>query len=121
MSKFVSRRVETGMKFDLCADNGEIVAVSEVYSGLAGCHRGIESVKKCAALGRIAALTRQDADFPANPRFELYRDRRGEYRFRLRARNGKIIAISEAYTSRGACAAGIESVITGAAQADIEE
>ena len=53
MSKFVIRRVETGMKFDLCADNGEIVAVSEVYSGLAGCHRGIESVKKCAAQADI--------------------------------------------------------------------
>lgn len=34
------------------------------------------------------------------PRFEVYMDRAGQYRWRLKARNGEIVAISEGYTSR---------------------
>lgn len=32
------------------------------------------------------------------PRFEVYQDRRGEWRWRLRARNGRIIAQGEGHT-----------------------
>ena len=121
MSKFVIRRVETGMKFDLCADNGEIVAVSEVYSGRAGCLRGIESVRACARLGRIADLTLNDENRPTNPRFEIFRDRRGDHRFRLRSRNGKIVAISEAHMTAYGCHRAIESVRAAVAKATIDE
>ncbi len=44
------------------------------------------------------------------PRFELFKDRKKQWRFRLRARNGKIIASSEAYVSRRNAIIGIESV-----------
>jgi uncharacterized protein YegP (UPF0339 family) len=46
-------------------------------------------------------------------KFELYRDSKGEYRWRLRARNSQIIAIaSEGYSSRAACEHGIDLVRT---------
>ena len=44
------------------------------------------------------------------PQFEVFRDRKKQWRFRLRARNGKIIATSEAYISRRNAVMGIESV-----------
>ena len=44
------------------------------------------------------------------PRFEVFKDRRKQWRFRLRATNGKIIASSEAYASRRNAISGIRSI-----------
>jgi uncharacterized protein YegP (UPF0339 family) len=43
-------------------------------------------------------------------KFEIYKDASGQFRFRLIAPNNEIIAVSEAYTRKGACIKGIESV-----------
>ena len=43
-------------------------------------------------------------------RFEVFRDSKDEWRFRLRARNGHIIAVSEGYSKRVGALKGIESV-----------
>ena len=55
------------------------------------------------------------------PRFEIYKDVSGQYRFRLRASNNEIIAVSEAYTSKVACRNGIKSVKKNASKAFIQE
>ncbi len=43
-------------------------------------------------------------------KFEVFRDRKGEFRFRLRAGNAEIILASEAYKDRAGALAGIEAV-----------
>ncbi len=43
-------------------------------------------------------------------KFECYKDKAGEYRFRLKAGNGEIILSSEGYSSKSSCTNGIESV-----------
>jgi uncharacterized protein YegP (UPF0339 family) len=43
-------------------------------------------------------------------KFEVYNDKKGEFRFRLKAENGKIIIASEGYKAKAACLNGIESV-----------
>lgn len=43
-------------------------------------------------------------------KFEVYTDKAGEYRFRLKAPNGEIIAVSEGYRSKKSCIDGIQSV-----------
>lgn len=53
------------------------------------------------------------------PRFEVYRDAGGQYRFRLKAPNGEVIAVSEAYTSKSSCLNGIESVKRNASIAEV--
>lgn len=106
MSKFLLRRVTTGIKFDLRADNGETVATSEVYRTEAACRKGIESVRRCAP----QAPVEEQAGTAANPKFQLYTDKGGQFRFRLLSRNGKIIAVSEGYATRHGCLGGIESV-----------
>jgi len=55
------------------------------------------------------------------PQFEIYQDAAGEYRFRLRAPNGEIIAVSEGYKSKGSCRNGIESVKENAPKATIQD
>ena len=119
MGKFLIRRTNTGWKFDLKAANGETVATSEVYTTKAACLRGAASVAKNAPIAPMADLT-EDGTAP-NPRFELYRDRAGEYRFRLTSRNGKSIAVSEGYRAKAACLHGIDSVRQNADSDLIEE
>ncbi|MEA2090660.1 MAG: YegP family protein [Thermoproteota archaeon] len=53
------------------------------------------------------------------PKFEIYKDTAGKFRFRLKAPNGEIIASGEAYESKDACKNGIESVKTNAPKAEI--
>lgn len=54
-------------------------------------------------------------------KFVIYKDAKGEYRFRLKAANGEIIASSEGYSSKQACESGIESVKKNAPGASVEE
>ena len=43
-------------------------------------------------------------------KFELYTDAAGKFRFRLKAANGQIIAVGEAYESKASALNGIESI-----------
>ncbi|MBP2146115.1 uncharacterized protein YegP (UPF0339 family) [Methanofollis sp. W23] len=54
-------------------------------------------------------------------KFEVYRDKGGEYRFRLKASNGQVIATSQGYKSRESCMKGIDSVRNNAPNAEIIE
>ena len=54
-------------------------------------------------------------------KFEIYKDKAGKYRFRLKASNGEVIAVGEAYESKSGCKNGIESVKKNAPTADIVE
>lgn len=121
MSKFVIREVDTGVKFDLKAPNGQVILTSEVYRSRAACLRGIASIRASALKAKIADLTEEACAALTNPKFELYRDKAGQYRFRLRSRNGQIIGVSDGYAAKTGCAGGIESVIRNAALAEIEE
>ena len=53
--------------------------------------------------------------------FELYTDKAGEYRWRLRHQNGEIIASGEGYTTKANALNGIESVKKNAPDAPIED
>jgi uncharacterized protein YegP (UPF0339 family) len=57
----------------------------------------------------------------ATGKFEVYKDKAGEYRFKLKAPNGEVIAVSEGYTSKTSCMNGIESVRKNAPNAKIVE
>lgn len=121
MSKFLIRAVASGFKFDLYAPNGQAIASSEVYDTKAACRKGIGSVRKNAATQKVEDQTEEGYCPLSNPKYELFRDRAGQYRFRLKASNGKIIAVSEDYGTRAACENGIQSVQANAADAELEE
>jgi uncharacterized protein YegP (UPF0339 family) len=54
-------------------------------------------------------------------KFELYQDKAGKYRFRLKASNGQVVAVGEAYESKMAAQDGIASVQKSAAGAAVVE
>lgn len=121
MGKFVIKTVKTGIKFDLKAGNGEVIATSEVYTSESACKKGIESVRKNAVAAKLEDQTAENYETVTNPKFEVYTDKAGEYRFRLKARNGEIIAVSEGYKAKASCMNGIESVRKNAPDAEIVE
>ena len=121
MSKFVLRSVNTGFKFDLTAGNGQVILSSEVYATRAAVLKGIAAVKFCAPVAKLENQTEEGCRRELHPKFEMYQDKAGQFRFRLKARNGKIIGVSEGYTAKAGCLNGIESVIANAPEAEIEE
>lgn len=121
MGKFVIKTVKTGAKFDLKAGNGEVIATSEVYNSRSACSNGIESVRKNAPIANLEDQTVENFETATNPKFEMYNDKSGEFRFRLKARNGEIIAVSEGYKAKASCLNGIESVRKNAPDAEVVE
>ena len=121
MGKFVIRQTKTGTKFDLKAGNGEVIATSEVYASEVSCKNGVESVRKNAPIAAVENQTKEGYATEKHPKFEVYVDKAGEYRFRLKATNGQIVATSEGYTTKAACENGIESVKKNAVDAPVVE
>lgn len=121
MGKFIMKTTKTGVKFDLKATNGEVIATSEVYESEASCKKGIESVMTNAPIAGVEDQTVEGYEVLKHPKFEIYTDKAGEFRFRLKARNGQIIAVSEGYKAMASCVNGVESVKKNAVDAPIEK
>lgn len=120
MGKFVISDGKSGWHFNLKAGNGEIIGTSEVYTSRDTCKNGIESVRKnCAS--HIEDQTVDGFEQLSNPKFELYKDKGGKFRFRLCARNGEIILVSEAYNAKDSAKSGIESIGKNAPNAEVAE
>ena len=117
MGKFLIKKVPTGFKFDLKDKFGDMVVTGEVYTTKAACLKGIQSI--LAAVPKAPVV--EEGENTPNPKFETFRDKKGQYRFRLRSRNGKIIAISEAHMTAYGCNRAIESVRESIPTATIEE
>jgi uncharacterized protein YegP (UPF0339 family) len=95
-------------RFRLIAENGQIVAVGEAYPRKASCLKGIESVKKNSSAS-IEDTTVEGSKIPF-PKYQVFTDKAGEFRFNLSASNGEVIASSEGYSSKESCLDGIKSV-----------
>ena len=122
MGKFVIKQTKTGYTFALKAGNGETIASGgEVYSSLDSCKNGCESVMKNAPEAALEDQTVEGYVTEKHPKFELYTDKAGEFRFRLKAKNGQIIAASEGYTAKASCKNGIESVRKNSVDAPVIE
>ena len=119
MGKFVVKTTKTGFVFNLKAGNGEVIAVSEVYNTEASCMNGIESVRKNAVAAKLEDQTVEGFEKVTNPKFEVYVDKAGEFRFRLKARNGEIIAVGEGYKAKASCLNGIDSIRRNAPDAEV--
>ncbi len=119
MGKFLVKETKTGFHFNLVATNGQVIGSSEVYTTMASLKKGVESVKKCC-VGGVQDLTVETPEEVKHPKFEVYTDKSGEFRFRLKARNGEVILASEGYKAKPSCLNGIESVRKNAPDAEIE-
>ena len=119
MGKFVIRTVKSGIMFNLKAGNGEVIATSEVYTTEAACRKGIASVIRNAPIAPVEDQTVEGYKTEKHPKFEVYLDKAGEYRYRLKATNGQIVAVGESYKAKPSVMNGIESVKKNAAEGNI--
>ena len=110
MAKYVLSEAKNGFKFNLVASNGEVIASSQLYKSIATAKNGIASVTANAPVANIENQTVKDFKPEVNPKFEVYKDKKGEFRFRLKAKNGQIIATSEGYSKVDSCLKGVASV-----------
>ena len=127
MGKFTIKKTATGFNFSLYAVNKEKIAVSsQVYTTKSACKKGMESIAKhavkCINEDRIEDQTLKTPVQKTCPKFEVYFDKAGLYRYRLIASNGESIAMSEeGYKSKNGVLNGIKSVSVNAVGAEIEE
>ena len=111
MGKYVIKETKNGgFKFDLKAGNGQVIASSQVYKSLKSCKGGIASVAANAAIAVTEDQTAEGYEKQKNPKYEIYNDKSGEFRFRMKAKNGQIIATSEGYKAMKSCLNGIASI-----------
>lgn len=120
MGKFIIREKNEKYSFRLKAGNGEVIATSQLYKSLQTCKAGIASVAQNAPIATLEDQTVEGFQTQKHPKFEVYLDNAGEYRFRLKAKNGQNIAASEGYKALQSCLNGIESVRRNAADAKTE-
>lgn len=103
--------------FNLIANNYRIISTSQTYASIDNAKVGINSVRSnCSA--HVEDQTVEGFEVLKNPKYEVYLDAGGKPRFRLKASNGEIIAVSQAYTEKSSCLKGIESVTNHAPDAE---
>lgn len=122
MGKFQTKKTANGgFLFNLLAGNGQVVATSEVYNKLGSMLNGIASVQKNAPVAGVEDQTVENPEKIRNPKFEVYADKAGKIRFRLKAANGQVVAVGEAYETKKAALASVASVKKNAPGAKIVE
>ena len=120
--QFVCYKTAKGYwNYRLKASNKETIAVSGGigYSSFSACKAGIESVRRNTG-AKIEDQTLQKYEPLKNPKFEIYMDKAGKFRYRLKASNGELICTSEdGYASKDSCKKGIASLAKWAAEAEV--
>ena len=114
--KFEIKRASDGRyMFNVRAGNTQVIASSQMYSSMASCKNGIASVGVNAPLAAIEDQTLQTINVEKCPKFQIYFDKAGQYRFNLIAKNGNnILSCTQGYRQKASCKNGIKSVIANA-------
>ncbi len=121
--KFDIRRAKDGrFFFNLYASNHAVIASSQIYSSSQSAITGIKSVMANAAKAEIEDTTLKNPTAKPFPKWEIYIDKAGQYRFRLYASNGSCVCHSHGYAAKSGCKGGIDSIIRFASEdADINK
>ncbi len=119
MGRFSVKQTSDGRyMFNLIANNNRVISSSQTYASVANAKIGIESVRtNCAA--PVEDQTVEGCEVLRHPKYEVYLDVGGKPRFRLKASNGEITAVSQAYADKSACMKGIARIGSHAPDANI--
>ncbi|WP_448630715.1 YegP family protein [Cellulomonas soli] len=69
----------------------------------------------------MSSTTAGDLDKGVLVKFEIYKDKAGEFRFRIRATNGNVLASSEGYSAKASAQNAIDRIKSDAAGADVDD
>ena len=121
--RFEINKSKDGKKyfFNLYASNKVGIATSQMYSSAQSALIGIKSVIANAAEAPIEDQSLKKYDTLPYPKWEIYIDNGGKYRFRLNASNGSCVCHSQGYTTKTACKNGIDSIIRSSRNAEIDK
>ncbi len=121
--KFVIKRTGAdNFVFKLFSSNKRVVAVSAgQYTSLGACKNGVQSVMNNAATAPIEDQTLKNVVEQKFPKWVVYLDKRGEFRLRLYASNGNMVAATnDGYLSKDAAKKGIDAIARAAKDAEVE-
>ncbi|MEA5010573.1 MAG: YegP family protein [Angelakisella sp.] len=102
--------------FTLKATNGEAIGISQSFLTYSACIDGINSVRKYAATAEM--ITQGEAKYP---KFDIFTDDVGKYRFCLYDADANVILASGAYTTKASAINGCEAVKKYSPAAVVEE
>ncbi len=120
--KFVIKKTDKGhFVYKLYSSNHRVVAIgAQAYEGLSGCKGGINSVMRIAESAHVENQTLKNYETLKFPKWEIYADKKGEFRLRLYASNGQLVATTnDGYLNVASAKKGIEAVARAAAGAAI--
>lgn len=104
MGTFVISQGASGVRFNLKADNGQVILTSESYTSLSACEGGIESVRKNSQI---------------DERYDKQAASDGRLYFNLKASNGQTVGTSQMYADSSGRQNGIASVKENAPEATV--
>ena len=121
--KFEINKSKDGKKFffNLYASNKVGIATSQMYSSAQSALNGVNSVIANAEKAPVEDQSLKTYTTLPYPKWELYVDNGGKYRFRLCASNGSCVCHSQGYTTKAACKNGIDSIIRSSKNAEIDK
>ena len=121
--KFDIRRAKDGRYFfSLYASNHAVIAYSQIYASTKSVNTGINSVISNASKAPIEDTTLKNPTSIPCPKWEIYIDKAGQYRFRLYAANGLCVChSSHGYSTKSGCKGGIDSIGRFAAEARVDK
>ncbi len=121
--KFEINKSKDGKKFffNLYASNKVGIATSQMYSSSQAALNGIKSVIANAEKAPIEDQSLKTYETLPYPKWEIYVDNGGKFRFRLNASNGSCVCHSQGYTTKNACKNGIDSIIRSSKNAEIDK
>ena len=118
----VKRAKDGRYVFNLYNANKVIIATSQIYSSAQSAMNGVKSVMTNATRAQVEDTTLKNPKPKSFPKWEVYLDRAGQYRFRLYAPNGSCICHAKAgYSSSSSCKRGIDSIVRLAEAAQIDK
>ncbi len=117
----ITKTLKGFFRFSLVAPNHQTILTSQNYTTLKNCRDGIASIQKNAT-APIEDNTLQKPVVQKFPKYEIYLDKAGQYRYRLFASNGQNIATpEEGYASKSGVLNGIDAIGRTAPDAVIDE
>ena len=121
--RFEINKTKDGKKFffNLYASNKVGIATSQMYSTAQNALNGIKSVIINAPKAPIEDQSLKSYEILPYPKWEIYVDNGGKFRFRLNASNGSCVCHSQGYTTKTACKNGINSIIKSSRNAEIDK
>jgi len=117
---FLVKSTETGTKFDFLKGE-EVLLSSEVYSSKDSCLNGVESVKNFAPEAPVEDQTVANYAEEKCPKFEVYEDQGGKFRFRLKANNGQIIGHSNPHDTVAEAKNALQEVKNNVVNAPVDD